>query len=479
VPRLVPAAGEDPLDLADIGGIVGIGSLLQVACEGDDRLVEPPDPAEQQPAIAAVIRVRRLHDGEQLRDAECGRPVALGEMSGTKVAKDAGEDLALAVWPEHARVEQDPVSDRSAEERLTVVGRETPAIARWVEQDAARRAHDEMAGQADADEAQSDPPCHLQLDDRQGDRKADAPGDDDIEQACSWVVVFRGGWAAEARFAEEDVLEAIDDVGLRVADIEADSDPLREVVEGGQGHACVELRPAVGRYRESASGEVDIGLRLGNQPGEARSIGRAGRFVMEHDSDGNAGWEATQRGAAESACVVGNSVPRAMLPNPYRFGRICARRTADVTAVGAAPGLLELRPAPAGLPDPNLVPPTIAESGDPFAAVRIVALLARIERARPVRIADIVDRLNAIYVGWIFPAAVVADVAVQLQANWMTDYRNSSGIVVEDGEYGPTIAIEDSSRVDPWIVRQALREAAACRERLDAFSRLDRAAGEG
>ena len=150
-----------------------------------------------------------------------------------------------------------------------------------------------------------------------------------------------------------------------------------------------------------------------------------------------------------------------------------------MTAVGSVPGLLGLRPAPAGMPDPNLLPPTIAESGDPFAALRIVDLLARIERARPIRIADIVDRLNATYVDWIFPAVVVTDVAVQLQANWMTDYRNSSGIVVEDGEYGPTIAIEDSSRVDPWIVRQALREAAACRERLDVFSRLDRAAGEG
>jgi len=150
-----------------------------------------------------------------------------------------------------------------------------------------------------------------------------------------------------------------------------------------------------------------------------------------------------------------------------------------VTAVDSAPGLLELRPAPAGLPDPNQVPPTVAESGDPFAAIRIVDLLARIERARPIRIADIADRLNATYVDWIFPASVVTDVAVQLQANWMTDYRNASGIVLEDGEYGPTIAIEDSSRVDPWIVRQALREATACRERLDAFSRLDRAAGEG
>jgi hypothetical protein len=150
-----------------------------------------------------------------------------------------------------------------------------------------------------------------------------------------------------------------------------------------------------------------------------------------------------------------------------------------VTAVRSTPGLPEMRSAPAGLPDPNLVPPTIAESGDPFAALRIVELLARIERARPVRIADIVDRLNAAYVDWMFPVEVVVAVAVQLQANWMTDYRNSSGIVVEDGEYGPTIAIEDSSRVDPWIVRQAVREAAACRERLDAFSRLDHASGVG
>jgi hypothetical protein len=140
---------------------------------------------------------------------------------------------------------------------------------------------------------------------------------------------------------------------------------------------------------------------------------------------------------------------------------------------------LDLREPPPGLPDPNVVPPSIAESRDPFAALRIVHLLARIERARPVRISDIVDRLNATYVDWIFPPVVVLGVAVQLQANWMTDYRNSSGIIVEDGDYGTTIAIEDSSRVDPWIVRQALREAAACRERLDAFSRLDLAAGEG
>ena len=66
-----------------------------------------------------------------------------------------------------------------------------------------------------------------------------------------------------------------------------------------------------------------------------------------------------------------------------------------------------------------------------------------------------------------------------IAANWIADYRSQAGIVVEDGPYGSTIEIEDSSRVDPWIVRQADREAAACRERLAAFSRLDRATGEG
>ena len=140
----------------------------------------------------------------------------------------------------------------------------------------------------------------------------------------------------------------------------------------------------------------------------------------------------------------------------------------------AEPGKLGDRPAPAGLPDPHLQPPVIAESGDPFSALRVIDLVARMERARPVRLDDLVDRLNARYVDWLFTRAVVADVLVALQANWMADYRNSSGIVLEDGAYGPTVTLEDTSRVDPWIVRQAQREAAECRRRLDEFAGRDR-----
>jgi hypothetical protein len=148
---------------------------------------------------------------------------------------------------------------------------------------------------------------------------------------------------------------------------------------------------------------------------------------------------------------------------------------ASVPAIGLAP----LRPAPAGLPDPGIHPPTIAESGDPFATLRVMDLMARLERGRPIRVADIVERLNASYLDWLFSPAVVADVALQLQANWMADYRNSSGIVLDDGPYGATLTIEDSSRVDPWIVRQARRAAASCTERLAEFSRRDRVTSGG
>ena len=148
---------------------------------------------------------------------------------------------------------------------------------------------------------------------------------------------------------------------------------------------------------------------------------------------------------------------------------------APVPAVGLPP----LRPAPAGLPDAAIQPPTIAESGDPFAALRVIHLLARIERGHPTRVADIVERLDATYLDWLFSPTVVTDVVLQLQANWMADYRNTSGIVIDEGPYGPTITIEDSSRVDPWIVRQAQREAASCTERLAEFSRRDRPTSGG
>ena len=145
----------------------------------------------------------------------------------------------------------------------------------------------------------------------------------------------------------------------------------------------------------------------------------------------------------------------------------------DRPAPPAIPTGLRLRPAPAGLPAADLAPPVIAESGDPFSALRVIDLVARIERGRPVRVDDVVDALNARHLDWLFDRAVVSDALIALQANWLVDYRIASGIVLEDGPQGPTVTIEDSSRVDPWLVRQAQRAAAACRQALVEFSRRD------
>ena len=130
---------------------------------------------------------------------------------------------------------------------------------------------------------------------------------------------------------------------------------------------------------------------------------------------------------------------------------------------------MQLRPT-AGLPDPDIQPPIVAEAGDPFSRLRVVHLLARVPRGVPLRVRDVVDQLNADYLDWSFSREVVVATIVQLQANWLTDYRNSNGIVLADGPVGPELTIEDSSRVDPWIVRQAERLVVACREQLSEFA---------
>src|SRR6187551_2236667 len=129
---------------------------------------------------------------------------------------------------------------------------------------------------------------------------------------------------------------------------------------------------------------------------------------------------------------------------------------------------LELHDVP-GLPDPDMRPPIIADSGDPFATLRVAHLVARLPRGVPVRLRDIVDRLNADYLDWSFSRSVVAAVAVQLQSNWTADFRTTAGFELTAGAHGEELVIEDSVRVEPWLVRQVERLAAECRSQLRAF----------
>lgn len=132
--------------------------------------------------------------------------------------------------------------------------------------------------------------------------------------------------------------------------------------------------------------------------------------------------------------------------------------------------------APPGLPEVSLQPPVVAVPGDPFADLRVVHLLARLPRAELIRVRDIVDRLNVENLDWSFSRAVVIASAVQLQADWRSDYRTSDGILLQDGPAGPELRIEDGARVDPWIVRQVERRREVCLEQLRAFATEEGAA---
>ena len=118
--------------------------FLEVAREASDRLAEPAHPTEEEAAVAAVIRVGRLDDGEEVDDAEGGRPVAPGEVDRPEVAQDPGEDRAAPRSPEQAHVEQDTLAERAADERLAIVGGQRPAAAGRVDQQPVRTAHDEV-----------------------------------------------------------------------------------------------------------------------------------------------------------------------------------------------------------------------------------------------------------------------------------------------------------------------------------------------
>jgi nucleoside-diphosphate-sugar epimerase len=131
---------------------------------------------------------------------------------------------------------------------------------------------------------------------------------------------------------------------------------------------------------------------------------------------------------------------------------------------------MDLRAVP-GLPAADLRPPTVAEPGDPFAGLRVAHLIARLPRGVPIRLRDVVERLNADHLDWSFSRAVVASVAVQLQSNWLADFRVERGFELSDGPAGEELTIEDSARVEPWLIRQVERIHAECVERLREFAR--------
>ena len=125
---------------------------------------------------------------------------------------------------------------------------------------------------------------------------------------------------------------------------------------------------------------------------------------------------------------------------------------------------------PDGMPDPGLVPPQIARSGDPFADLRIVHFLSRVRRNATLQLRDVVAALNAEFLDWYFSEKVVLAEIVQLQANWGISFHGDDRIVLDRNERGHTILITDSTKMSTFLVNEALRLASACDEELRRFT---------
>jgi hypothetical protein len=123
-----------------------------------------------------------------------------------------------------------------------------------------------------------------------------------------------------------------------------------------------------------------------------------------------------------------------------------------------------------GMPDPQLAPPQIARSGDPFAAVRIVHFVSRLRRNETLQLRDVVNALNAEFLDWYFSEKVVLAELVQLQANWAISFHGDDRIVLDRNERGHTLLITDSTKMSSFLVNEARRLADACAEELRCFT---------
>jgi len=135
-----------------------------------------------------------------------------------------------------------------------------------------------------------------------------------------------------------------------------------------------------------------------------------------------------------------------------------------------APATALVGPAPEGMPDPHLVPPQLARSGDPFAAVRIVHFVSRLRRNETLQLRDVVAALNAEFLDWYFSERVVLPELVQLQANWGISFHGDDRIVLDRNDRGHTLLITDSTKMSSFLVAEARRLSEACSDELRRFT---------
>ncbi len=127
-------------------------------------------------------------------------------------------------------------------------------------------------------------------------------------------------------------------------------------------------------------------------------------------------------------------------------------------------------PAPDGMPDPQLAPPQLARSGDPFAALRIVHFVSRLRRNETLQVRDVVAALNAEFLDWYFSEKVVLAELVQLQANWAISFHGDDRIVLDRNERGHTLLIVDSTKMSSFLVAEGRRLAEKCADELRQFT---------
>ena len=240
-------------------------------------------------------------------------------------------------------------------------------------------------------------------------------------------------------------MERVEDAAGAVAQVEVDPDPLRELVEPLEARLRVQLLAALAGDEQRAEGQVDLGLGARDEAGEPGAIGGARGVEAGHGG----------HGTAVTRC--------ASLRNPT--GQVGYQKARDQPVDDRRTRRRRLEARPGRPPRP---------AHRPAAGRRARRPVQHAARHRRCWRASSAAGRSGSTTSWTgstrptstgcSPAPVVVDVARQLQANWMADYRNAPGSCSRTARTGTTIddrGLEPRRPVDRPPGRSARRRRAA------------------
>src|SRR5690606_22313877 len=244
---------------------------IQVPLQLRDRLLDPPDPGQQQAAIPHLPRRPGPEQQDPVDHRERPAVVPGVQVDPLQVHEQPDQDVLLPDRPQILRLHADHAAVHPIQELLRLILELDPPAFERIDQDPQRLAfvaNQEMPRESHPDQRQPEPPTDFEIDHAQRDRDSEPAVEDIVQEGVPHIVV-RLDVAPETLLLEQNPVQFLEYDERRGFVAEPVVDPLGPEVELPQIRPQLELRILLGRDQERARRQVQLRLGGGRQRCEA------------------------------------------------------------------------------------------------------------------------------------------------------------------------------------------------------------------